>query len=842
MVSLPELLAPAGNMEALRAAVANGADAVYLGGKDFSARQYAANFTSEELAEAVAFAHVRGVKVYVTVNTLIAPEELGRALDYVYRLHELGVDAVLVQDLGLAWALRQALPALPLHASTQMTVHNVEGVRFLARFGFKRVVLARELELQDLAAIRSACPEVEPEVFVHGALCFSYSGQCLLSSFVGGRSGNRGRCAQPCRLRYRLEEGRDGASLAEGHLLSTKDLNLIALLPELVGLGVAALKIEGRMKRAEYVATVTRIYRQALDRYACDPEHYQVSPEELRDLAQIFNRDFTTGYLRGNPGRDLMSYQRPNNRGLYLGRVIARQRGRVAVSLAAPLRLGDGLEFWVSRGGRQGQSVRAIWVNGAQVEEAAPGATVWLEALPGVAPGDRVFKTYDRRLAEAALASYAGPQGGRRVPLYLNVTGEPGRPLKIVGRDDRGHAAEVATAVPCQEAKTQPLTPEVLAAQLGRLGGTPFYLAALTADLKGETMVPWSCLNEARRRLVAALVETRLRKARPYPAVSRREFERRVGAFFAVPTVPDVPVAAPKITVAVGSPAAARAALAAGADRVYVALTAWQHWPSISRREWREALREADARQKEFFPALPRFWHPREKDYLEAVIALVDELNPAGLLIAGPEGWELARARWPRLQLVADHTFHVFNPLTRDFLRQTLGFTGLTLSPELRREQLAAFGPLALAGAEIIVHGNFPLMVSAHCVIGACAGEHAQERRPCRRGFYVLVDRRGYRFPLACDRRCRLYLFNSRELSLLTALPDLLALKPWGLRLELRRASEEEVALVVTAYRRALDLCLTSKVTAGELAASEAELARRLGHIFTRGHYYRGVS
>ena len=325
-----ELLAPAGNLAALKAAVENGADAVYIGGEQFSARQKADNFTAEDMAKGIAYAHERGCKVHVAINTLLRNEEIGSLIDYAYKIYQLGADAVIVQDLGAAHILRETLPQLPLHASTQMAVHNTAGVTFLQNQGFERVVLARETSLENIERIKDNC-DVELEVFVHGALCVAYSGQCLLSSMIGGRSGNRGYCAQPCRMQYQLldETGKYYLNDKGSYLLSTRDLNMLHHLPELIRSGVVSLKIEGRMKRPEYVATVVRHYRQAIDAYYDGTGYDQKKADE--ELLQIFNRDFTTGYYFKNQGADLMSYRRPDNRGVLAADTVVCRRWVSAV-------------------------------------------------------------------------------------------------------------------------------------------------------------------------------------------------------------------------------------------------------------------------------------------------------------------------------------------------------------------------------------------------------------------------------------------------------------------------------------------------------------------------------
>jgi len=424
-MKIPELLAPVGGKEAFRAAVQNGADAVYLGGQLFSARQYADNFDRAEMNTAIEYAHIRGVKVYVTVNTLVADSEFGELVDYLKFLHEAGVDAIIVQDPGIAMVVQELLPGLALHASTQMTIHNSSGAVSLKSLGFARVVLAREVSLREITQIKQKTG-MELEVFVHGALCVSYSGQCLMSSMIGGRSGNRGRCAQPCRMEYTFVDEKKGV-LADPaktgtHLLSPRDLNMIQYIPELAQAGIDSLKIEGRMKRPEYVAAVTRVYRDALDRYRTSPDDYSVPEKDLKDLTQIFNRGFTTGYFFGKQGRDMMSYKRPNNRGLRLGRVTRTDWAAKMAELALEdsLHQGDGIEYWITDGGRAGVVVNRILAGGLQgkeageqaagagkqVTEAGPGEKVWVPYTGKVKPGDRVFKTHDAELISQAEQSY----------------------------------------------------------------------------------------------------------------------------------------------------------------------------------------------------------------------------------------------------------------------------------------------------------------------------------------------------------------------------------------------------------------------------------------------------
>ena len=516
---IPELLAPAGSWEAMKAAVANGADAVYIGGKAFSARESAANFDRQELARAVEYAHIRGARVYVTVNTLLADQEIYEAITLLHYLQQIGADGAIIQDLGLLRLASRLLPELPLHASTQMTVHNLPTARMLQELGVQRIVLARELSLEAIREI-NGLEGIETEVFVHGALCICYSGQCLMSSLIGGRSGNRGRCAQPCRLQYSLVDRRRRpiaqATAAGEYLLSPRDLNLSQRLPEMCQAGITALKIEGRMKRPEYVATVVRVYRELLDRIAAG-EEYRVTEEETRDLTQIFNRDFTEGYLPGRPGKDLMSWKRPNNRGIYSGRVkrFDKSRGMAEFFLEQPLETGDGIEVWITKGGRTAGKVGRIIKGRTQVDRAEVGDTVYLDVPGRVFPGDRMFKTHDSRLIRRARETFASSREVKKIPLVFEVTAGIGSPLTIAVTDPLGNKAGCTTDSLGQQARTSPLTQDILEKQLGRLGNTPYAIAELRCDLEEGVMIPVAEINQCRREALEKMDALRLAGARP---------------------------------------------------------------------------------------------------------------------------------------------------------------------------------------------------------------------------------------------------------------------------------------------------------------------------------------
>lgn len=871
MQSRPELLAPVGSWDALIAAVQNGADAVYLGGKMFSARQNADNFDRDELLQAVDYAHIRGVRVLVTVNTLVADQELSQLSDYLRYLYEIGVDAAIIQDLGVARLARRILPGLTLHASTQMTVHNAAGVRQMQDLGMQRIVLSRELSLKDIIAIKQATG-AELEVFVHGALCICYSGQCLMSSLIGGRSGNRGRCAQPCRLNYALVDEK-GEPLAApdkigSHLLSPRDLNLIRHLPDIIAAGVDSLKIEGRMKRPEYVATVVRIYRRVLDRAlagqqdslsgqpgAAAEESAIVTAEEEKQLTQIFNRDFTTAYFYSRPGRDMMSYKRPNNRGLKLGRVgpFVREKGMIEIQLEDVLRLGDGIEIWVTEGGRKGIEVGKIILNGQPVEEAGPGSRVLVSMEGRVKTGDRVFKTHDVALIREARQTYTSTQETKKIPLYFRVTAEIGGHLQITVRDEAHREVSAAGTFVLEKAEKKPLTEDTLLSQLNRLGNTPFAVDVLEAHIEPGVMVPLSEINEVRRRVITRMEEQRVIEKRPQPLVEA-EFSKSVKIVLQESDTPEQQSAAGRLllTAAVGSLEALKQAAQKGADIVYyggdVFVTGLSaagtgktsgrlHGPA---EEVQRAIEFCRRHHTTLVVRTPRIM--QEKD-LPPVLEMLELAknnslgvlagNPGILKIAGEMGIE---------QVYADFTLNVYNSQALLWLKEQ-GLVQVALSPELTLEQIKVIASGSLLPVETLVHGAVPMMVSEHCITGSVlggAGEKQSCSGPCTEHRSGLRDRMDITFPLRTDRYCRTHLYNARELCLLEYIKPLSQAGINALRVELEINDADYTALVVSSYRAELDKYLNRSEDYRPPSENHS-LLKAMGGVFTKGHYYRGV-
>ncbi|HEY5550742.1 MAG TPA: U32 family peptidase [Opitutaceae bacterium] len=539
----PELLAPAGDWECARAAVENGADAIYFGLEKFNARMRAHNFTAADLPELMRYLHRRGVKGYVTFNTLVFANELDEAEDYLRTIIASGADAAIVQDAGICRMIRALSPDFPIHCSTQMTICSAAGVEFARELGANLVVLARENTLSEIEKIRDVTGGAMPlEVFVHGALCVAYSGQCLTSESLGGRSANRGECAQACRMPYDLiSDGREVPLGDRRYLLSPRDLAGIDVLPELVRSGVASLKIEGRLKSPEYVASITRTYRKALDAL-CGVEEGKFEVEEAPDghpraslklqlptstiaaddasasaaryeLEMAFSRGLATGWFRGINNQELVHARFGTKRGVFLGKVSRVIREGVLIRLEGPVKPGDGIVFDQGKHeeGEQGGRVYHVRESGAEHELTFGHDAIDLRRVNA---GDRVWKTNDPALDRELRKTFEGDQPRFTRAVTAEVHGHAGAPLTLLLRDGEGRTVRADSTVPLTRAETRPLNDELLVAQLGRLGGTPFKLAALVNKLEPGLMLPVSELNHVRRDAAARLEELRAQPPR----------------------------------------------------------------------------------------------------------------------------------------------------------------------------------------------------------------------------------------------------------------------------------------------------------------------------------------
>src|SRR5688572_7182742 len=513
-VRVPELLAPAGDWECAKAAVENGADAIYFGLEKFNARMRANNFTESDLPRLMEFLHLRGVRGYVTFNTLVFPNELTQAEQYLRSIISAGVDAAIVQDVGIARLIRSLSRDFPIHASTQMTVTSAAGVEFARDLGCNLVVLARECSIKEIESIRGESVAIGGEnampleVFVHGALCVAYSGQCLTSESLGGRSANRGECAQACRMPYELIS--DGKNVPLGdrrYLLSPQDLAGIEVLPDLIRSGVASLKIEGRLKSPEYVANITRVYRTALDQLAAGADQH-VSAAESYDLQMGFSRGLYSGWFRGINNQELVHARFGKKRGVFLGDVLRVKDGEITISSQGVVKPGDGVVFDSGHPDKPEEGGRVYQVQSRGPETILRFGYRDLD-LTRIKLGDRVWKTNDPELDRRVRQTFAGDQPRFQRPIYFEVHGAGGKPLTVIARDEEGYIARADSPMPLELAEKRPLTVDLLRDQLGRLGGTPFKIGRLDAHLADAVLLPISELNRIRRALVAELEQQR---------------------------------------------------------------------------------------------------------------------------------------------------------------------------------------------------------------------------------------------------------------------------------------------------------------------------------------------
>lgn len=817
-----ELLAPAGSIESLYAAVNNGANAVYLAGNHFGARAYAKNFDDETLKKAVKYAHLHNAAIHVTVNTIVDDDETEDLRRYLKFLENIGADAILVQDLGVARIAREVAPNLPLHASTQMTVHSLDGAIALKRLGFSRVVLSRELSLEEISRIVKNV-DVEIEIFMHGALCVCYSGACLMSSMIGGRSGNRGRCAQPCRLPYNLVDDKNIDILkgkAGNYLLSPRDLATIDILPKLIETGVASFKIEGRMKRPEYVATVVRVYREAIDRVY--ENNFFVSENEKNDLKQIFNRDFTTAYLTGNyPGKSFMSDKRPNNRGLMIGRVLKCEKDCVTVKLSGNVETGDIIEFWVKVGGRVTVELDKIWDNaGNEIFNAAANDTIKFKIPSKVSVNDRAFKVHDHRLTERAKASY---ENLRRIEVTANIAAKIGEPLTVKFTDDLGNEGIAKTNFICETAQNRPLNDEVIAKQLGRLGDTAFILKSFTTDIAKDIMAPISEINDARRRAITDLEQNRIKSFNKPVRVSLNLTLRENDK---VKTEDNA-----KLLVRADSFEKVKIALESGADGVIFGGETYNH-RRITMDEYEKTANFTRKCGKQIFFSTPRIVRlDEEADFIKLLNAFAD-ISPNGVYLHGLG--QLFRAKSEtNLPLFTDFSLIAYNRKTLEFLRD-YGAVGATLSEELTLEQIKKLIKKAPISVETTVHGKAELMISSYCVLGTFLGNRGEKEcdMPCVKGKYFFKDRMNEKFPIATDEHCRMRILNSKTRSMLPYMKELSEL-PLRLRIDGRYNSPKELAKITSAYKKAMSL--------EEDAARNLEETIYDKNEITRGHFFRGV-
>ncbi len=827
-----ELLAPAGDWDSFLAAVENGADAVYLGGKLFNARQFAGNFEKETLKKAIDYAHVRDVNIYLTANTLISDSEMKQALSMIEESYLAGIDGVIVQDIGYAGLIRKLFPDLSLHGSTQMTIYNPEGIRTLEQLGFSRVVLARELSLEEIEHI-ALNSRIELETFVHGALCISYSGQCLMSSMIGARSGNRGRCAQPCRLPYELIDGtqRKGA----GYLLSPKDLCSLNELGRLIKAGVKSFKIEGRMKSPEYVATTVRIYRKYIDALSGanenKPENIKIESKDLSDITQIFNRGgMYSGYLHGKSGGSMMSCEKPKNWGVYIGDAVAYNRNEklLDIKLKGDISIGDGIEVWNGEAEHPGNIVSVLKSNGVNIKTAKSGMTVRVGNISGrIHNGNKVYKTSDKSLNESAKESYS--HGFRRkIKLECRLTVKKDTPVVFTVWDERGNIAAV-TGQPPETAVNKALTSQRAFEQINKTGGTAFEFQKVDIDLDEGLALPVSEMNELRRRALEDIEEKRTLK------YDRTMSEDAVESKFNLLHFPgnsrniDNKM---KISVLFYNPPKEIDFSALHADRVYIPFSSF-----ISEKGscLPDGFSNADFEKYIWIPPITR------GNYDRLIKSKLQNIANSGIdgIMAGNYSMAALLHLKPALKIMGDHSLNIYNSYSLHEWH-SLKLDGAALSMELNMGQLSSMDmPDDGFEKEIVAYGRVPVMMSEYCPAGSIAGGYKSGTAcsgVCEKGVYRMRDRVGKEFPVHCDRiDCRSTIFNADVLFMLENLDKLKSTGISTIRLNITDESTDEVIQLVDAYR---DVLNNGK---GSLNKHEKLIKKVKAKGVTYGHYFRGV-
>lgn len=791
-----ELLSPAGDMTCLRAAVENGADAVYFGLEcGFNARARAGNFSLESLPEALDFLHLRGVRGYLTLNTLAFSSELPELEQIVRQISDAGVDAVLVQDLGLARLIREISPQLSLHASTQMTLSSGECIEAAKGLGIERVVLPRELSIDEIRQVHQLT-NIELEVFVHGALCVAYSGQCLTSESLGGRSANRGQCAQACRLPYEIiSDGVLQDAGAQKYLLSPQDLAAFPLLPELLDAGVTSFKIEGRLKTPEYVANITQHYRQALDD-ALAGRHAQFSRRDIQQMEMSFSRGFSPGWLQGCDHKMLVPAVSSAKRGVLLGTVVNVLRDGVAVQLEYSVQAGDGVVFEGDRlsGAEQGGRVYHVRQNGWQLQEAVDTGIVELSFdrsavdLQQLRPGLQVWKTDDPRLNQRLRRTFEAADPQRRVKLELQVQAVVGQPLRIQGMAANGSRCDVVSESPLQPAAKHPLSKELLQEQLGRLGASVFTLSELQAEITGEPMVPLSVLGRMRRELLQQLQSSLPRLQRPLSQPAALARLRNT-----LPPLTPPPGNSARLILLCRTLEQLTTALKAGADGLIADFA--------DLREYRQAVQLARTAQIPLLLAPPRIQKPGEL----GLFHMVRKADPDGVLVRNLSGLDFFRSLG--LPLTGDYSLNVTNELTAEYL-MSRGLQRLTPSYDLNRDQLLdLLQVLPPQWLELVIHQHMPMFHMEHCVFCAMLSPGTNKHncgRPCDVHQVELRDRTGMNHPLTADIGCRNTLFNAAPQSSAEIVPELLQAGVRHFRIELLRETPAEIGRLVELYRQLL--------------------------------------
>jgi len=812
-----ELLAPAGSFESLKAAILNGADAVYLGGGKHNARINAVNFNETELAAAFDYAHERGKKIYVTLNTLMKNHELRDGIEFAEYIYKEGADAVIVQDLGLAGLIRKYLPDFCIHASTQMTLANSGSVETIEAVGIRRVVLPRELTLEEIRAIGEKT-SVELEVFVHGALCVCYSGQCLMSSFIGGRSGNRGLCAQPCRLPWSLSQ--NGRKYGDpSYLISPRDLMAVELLPLLKNAGINSLKIEGRMKSPEYVAIVTSIYRKYLDLLENEGEQsFRVDEADKEILMQAFNRGgFTRGFLEGNRNfRKLVYTKHPKNQGVLLGQVLDTRPFYVKIKLNKSISMGDGIEIFNLPGDVISFVVTSILDKGRQVRFAPAGSEVWIGDVKNVVKkGSQVYRTLSRSLFDKARKTFEQKEIPG-IPLDMEFILKAGELARLTVTDPDGNCVNIISEISAEKAVNKVLSNERIREQLDKTGGTPYYLRKWSISSDNESTMPISAINAMRRKALEDIKALRIKKHKKssfegfevffkkWEAVKGQKKEPEklfLSAFFHA-----IPDSISELNNLVG--------------RVYL--------PVITPGQLNGFKKEFNGEIYIWTPSIIKDGElDTVKEALRALAPFIDGISYGNLGVN-----KICKDAFPGIPLCAEPSINIFNDASLEIVEK-LDTATAVLSPELNLKEVKEIASSSLK-QEAIIYGRIPLMTMEHCPSSleiACTGKCAD----CSGNKGFLRDRKNEIFPFVRDTVLRrTQIFNSCVIFM----DDIDAVKDTEISI-FRLVFTDESKLARKAVAQYFYEKLSGNNNQEPWVIESISKIRENG--YTKGHWYRGT-
>ena len=806
-----ELLAPAGTMENFMAALESGADAIYLGGKVFNARAHAANFGIDELREAVRLAHILDVSVYVTVNILIGDTELKDLEQYIKDLDSIGVDAIIVQDLAVAEIAKRVAPNIHLHGSTQMTAATLDAVRFYESLGFTRVVLARELSLKEIQHICKHC-KAEIEVFVHGALCVCYSGQCLMSSFIGGRSGNRGACAQPCRLPYELLDSKGESVLPkhEAYLLSPKDLNYSEHMNELVAAGVTSFKVEGRMKKVSYVRQVIGTYREILDEAS-------IHENQRKALASGFNRGFSTAYLEDTVGRQMMTVVAPNHQGKPIGEAYTK-KGEVYLSLTEPIEQGSLVKILQSNGSVTYYTVDDEWTRVSDTLYKGRPAE-------GLAVGQLYLASTPKNTKSRGLQEFTRKYD---MSVYLSVgsNGETNY-TELTVILDSGLSVTVTNEYVPAIANKVPTSLEKVTEQLGRLGNTLFRLSYVDIP-DGPYMWPASVLNALRRDAVTALetalITHHVESWQALQVTGDVDYDFKVQHELSYDTCPMISARVDEIE-------GVKAAISGGAQKIVFG------GDRLSRIPYALSIYDEVARLCAQSDVICTFATPRvvKDDEVEAykhTLEAIVQAHPDSISIHVPQALLWLRELGYTGAIEADTGLNIFNTPTLHFWEQ-LHISCVNPSQELTLKQITELAKHSHVPIETMIHGYTEMMISEYCAIASFVGTGSKVNcpMPCVKESYSLKDRKGEIFPIRTDPYCRMHIMNSHEMDMRAYVPMLLQKGISILRVDGRHMKPSYVKDIVSQY---------VGIATGTMEAPPKKIDSQ-GESITRGHYFRGI-